>query len=142
MPFPRQNNELVGNVGKDAEMRYTPSGKPVTQCSMAVTRQWKQDGEDVKETMWVSITFWNKLAEFAAGLKKGQQILVKGYFKPDTTGSPRVWTRQDGTPGASFEFTASEYWLSPFSRGAGGSEGGAPEFAGAPGGDDDMDIPF
>ncbi len=122
MPFPRQSVELVGNIGKEPEQRYTPSGQAVTQFSLAVSRQWKQDGEDKKETIWVSVTCWQKLAELAAKLPKGAQVLVKGYFKPDpSTGGPRVWTRaSDGSAGASYELTASEVWLSLFSKGASG----------------------
>ena len=122
MPFPRQNIELVGNLGRDAEMRYSQTGTQITNFSLAVTRQWQQGGEDKKETTWVNVTAWEKLAEACATLSKGQQVLVKGYFKPDTvTGRPRTWTGQDGTVGASYELTANEVWLGVFpSRGSGG----------------------
>jgi len=121
-------------------MRYTPQGAPVTQFSLASTRQWKQDGEDKKETIWVNITTWGKMAENCANLKKGQMVFVKGYLKPDpNTGSPRVYSRNDGTAGASYDVTAQEVWLSLF--GKQGSE--QPASAGA--GDwppSEEDIPF
>ena len=138
MPFPRQSIELVGNLGRGAEMRFTPAGLPTTNFSMAVTRQWKQAGEDKKETIWVNVTTWDKLAESCSHLTKGQQVLVKGYFKPDpATGSPRTWTGKDGTIGASYEMTASEVWLSTFGHAA-SEPVREDEFAGAPG----EDIPF
>jgi single-strand DNA-binding protein len=138
MPFTRQSIELVGNLGKPAEMRFTPQGQPVTQFSMAVTRQWEVNGEKFKETAWFSVTTWAKLAEACANLGKGQQVLVKGYFKPDpSTGGPRLWNRQDGTAGANYELTASEVWLSPLSRGT--AHGEPPgELYGAP----EDEIPF
>jgi len=116
MPFPRQQIELVGNLGRDPEMRFTPTGQAVTQFSLAVTRQWGQGDAKQKETIWVQVSTWDKLAETVAKeLSKGQQVLVKGYLKPDTqTGGPRVWARRDGTSGASFELTAQEVWKSVF----------------------------
>ncbi|MDD2922167.1 MAG: single-stranded DNA-binding protein [Anaerolineales bacterium] len=121
MPFPRQSLQLVGNLGKPAEMRYTPSGAAVTAFSMACTREYEQNGQTVKETVWINVTCWNKLAEQTAQLAKGQQVLVIGRLTPDkATGGPRIWTRQDGSSGASYEVTAQEVWLSVYS-GNGGS---------------------
>lgn len=114
MPFPRQQIELVGNLGKPSEMRYTPTGMAVTTFSMAVTRTWGDDRAQ-KETIWVTVSVWDKLAESCNKLSKGQQVLVKGYLKPDaTTGGPRLWKKTDGTPGASYELTAQEVWISTF----------------------------
>lgn len=141
MPFPRQSLELVGHLGRDAEMRYTPQGSTVTQFSLAVTRQWKQGGQEMKETIWVNCSVWGKLAEACAHLQKGQQVLVKGYLKPDAaTGSPRLWSRTDGGAGASYDLTAQEVWLSLF-----GKQGGTGEHASqaaSPGDYPDEDIPF
>ena len=119
MPFPRQDVNFVGNLGRDPEARYTPQGTLTVSFSMAVTRQWGQGDAQKKETIWVSVTAWEKLAESCQGLKKGQQVMVKGYLKPDpVTGGPRVWTKQDGTASASYELTAQEVWLSLFAKGA------------------------
>ena len=100
---------IVGNVGKDPEMRYTPSGQAVTSFSVATNRQYTTgNGEQVKETVWFRVTTWGKQAEVCNQyVKKGMKVLVEGRLTPDkATGGPRVWTKQDGTPGASFEVTA------------------------------------
>ncbi len=134
---------LVGNVGRDPEMRYTPSGQPVTSFSVATNRQYTANsGEAVKETIWFRVTTWGKTAEVCNQyVKKGSKVLVEGRLTPDAnTGGPRVWTAQDGSPRASFEVTASTVrFLS--SRGEGDGPGGGEmggSFVGAP----EDDIPF
>jgi len=133
---------LVGNVGKDPEMRYTPSGQPVTSFSVASNRQYtSNNGQQVKETIWFRVTTWGKQAEVCNQyVKKGSKVLVEGRLAPDTnTGGPRIWQKQDGTSAASFEVTANTVrFLS--SRGE-SSEGGMHDsgFVGAPSEDD---IPF
>lgn len=100
---------IVGNVGKDPEMRYTPSGQAVTSFSVASSRQYTSgNGEQVKETVWFRVSTWGKTAEVCNEyVKKGSKVLVEGRLTPDKeTGSPRVWTKQDGTTGASFEVNA------------------------------------
>jgi len=137
---------LAGNLGRDPEMRYTPSGQAVTSFSVATNRQYtNNNGETIKETIWFRISAWGKLAETCNQyLKKGAKVLVEGRLTADAnTGGPRVWTGQDGQPRASFEVSASTVrFLS--TRPEGGEPG-----AGAPGGDDAMpapaddgDIPF
>jgi len=101
---------LVGNVGKDPEMRYTPSGSAVTSFSMATNSQYtNQGGETVKETTWFRVTSWGKQAEVCNQyVKKGMTVLVEGKLTPDkVTGGPRVYQKQDGTSAASFEVNAS-----------------------------------
>ena len=101
---------IVGNVGKDPEMRYTPSGQAVTSFSVATNRQYTTgNGEQVKETVWFRVTTWGKQAEVCNQyVKKGMKVLVEGRLTPDkATGGPRVWTKNDGSAGASFEVTAS-----------------------------------
>ena len=100
---------VAGNIGRDPEMRYTPSGVPVTSFSVATSRQYSNaQVQPVKETIWFRITCWSKLAEFAnTYLKKGMKIIVEGRLVPDpNTGGPRVFQRSDGTSGASFEINA------------------------------------
>ena len=100
---------LVGNVGRDPEMRYTPSGQPVTSFSVATNRQYtSNNGEQVKETVWFRVTTWGKQAETCNQyVKKGSKVLIEGRLTPDkTSGGPRVWKGQDGEPRASFEVTA------------------------------------
>mgnify|MGYP005811865847 CR=1 FL=1 len=101
---------LVGNLGKDPEMKYTPSGQPVTNFSVASNRSYNDtSGQPVKETIWFRVTAWGKLAETCSQhLQSGSKVLVEGRLTPDPdTGGPRVWNRQDGSAGASYEVTAS-----------------------------------
>lgn len=101
---------LVGNLGRDPEMRYTPSGQPVTNMSVATSRQYTDsNGQQVKETIWFRVSVWGKQAEACNQyLKKGNKVLVEGRLVPDqSTGGPRIWNRQDGTAASSFEVSAS-----------------------------------
>ena len=99
---------LVGNLGRDPEMRYTPSGQAVTNLSVASNRQYtRSDGESVKETIWFRVSVWGKSAEACNEyLRKGRQVLVEGRLNPDESGNPRMWTANDGQSRASFEVTA------------------------------------
>ncbi len=100
---------IVGNLGADPEMRYTPTGQAVTNFRMATTRKWTNtDGGQSEETIWFRITVWGKQAETVNQyLSKGRQVLVEGRLIPDkATGGPKVWTGNDGKPHASFEVTA------------------------------------
>ena len=136
---------VVGNLGRDPEMRYMPDGTAVTNFSMATSRRWtdKATGEPREETTWFRVTVWRKQAETANEyLSKGSKVLVEGRIKPDpNTGAPRLWTRQDGTVGASFEITADTVrFLS--SRGEVGSEqSGGGDLGSAPAQEED-EIPF
>jgi single-strand DNA-binding protein len=101
---------IVGNLGKDPEMRYTPSGQAVTSFSVAANRQYTaSDGQQVKETIWFRVSAWGRQAEACNQyLQRGSRVLVEGRLSADpATGAPRIWTRQDGSPGASFEVTAA-----------------------------------
>jgi single-strand DNA-binding protein len=131
---------LVGNLGRDPEMRYTPSGQAVTNFSVAINDNYtSSNGEKVERTIWVRVSTWGKQAETCNQyLKKGSKVLVEGRLTVDAaTGGPRVWTRQDGTPSASYEVSASTVrFLS--SRGDDtGSTFTAPEHAAG-----EEDIPF
>ena len=100
---------IVGNLGRDPEMRFTPNDKAYTRFSVASSRRYtNNEGQSVDETTWFNITVWGKQAESTNQyLRKGSRVLVEGRLVPDSgTGSPRIWTRQDGTPGASFDVTA------------------------------------
>ncbi len=133
---------IVGNLGRDPEMRYTPSGQPVTSFSVATNRQYtNNNGQQVKETIWFRVTAWGKQAEVCDQyLKKGSKVLVEGRLVADpNTGGPKTYQKQDGSAGASFEVTASTVrFLS--SRGDGDGDGGdtGAGFVGAP----EDDIPF
>ncbi len=99
---------VVGKVGKDAEMKYLNNGNAVTNFSIAVDRSYKdRDGELHKRTIWYRITCYGKLAEVVKDVKKGDTILAGGNLEADwQTGSPRIWTKQDGSAGSSFELNA------------------------------------
>ena len=101
---------IVGDVGKNPEMRYTPSGQAVTSFSVATNRQYTgHGGEQVSETIWFRVSTWGKTAEVCNQyVKKGSKVLIEGRLTPDkSTGGPRIWTKQDGSSGSSFEVTAS-----------------------------------
>jgi single-strand DNA-binding protein len=126
---------LVGNLGKDPEMRFIPSGQAVTTFSVAVS-----DGfGDRKKTVWFRISAWEKLAETCNNyLKKGSKVLVEGRMNADDNGNPRTWNRQDGSVGASYEVTAQTVRFLT-SRTDGGSDmgGGYPDLP-----IDEEEIPF
>lgn len=131
---------IVGHVGRDPELRYTPSGQAVASFSVATSRKYTgTDGQQVNETAWFRITAWGKQAENVSQfVKKGQMVLVEGRLKPDSSGNPRIWTRQDGTSSASYEVTAQTVqFLS--SKGEAGVAG---EELGGLGEHDAGDIPF
>ena len=100
---------IIGHLGRDPEMRYTPSGQAVTNFSVATNRQYTgSDGQKVKETVWFRASVWGKQAESCNQyLKRGSKVLVEGRLTADDNGGPRVYTKQDGTPQASFEINVS-----------------------------------
>lgn len=138
---------IVGNLGRDPEMRYMSDGTAVTSFSVATTSRWteKSSGQPKEETTWFRISVWGRQGETANQyLRKGSKVLIEGRLKPDPeTGAPRLWTRQDGTVGASFEVTADTVrFLDTKSDGGGGSyEGGGSNYAPSAAQEED-DIPF
>ena len=100
---------LIGNLGKDPELHYTPSGQPVVTLSVATNRRYTTaDGQAAKESTWFRVTVWGKQAEACNEfLHKGSKVLVEGRLTPDPeTGGPHVW-ESNGKVGASYEVTAS-----------------------------------
>ena len=93
---------IIGRLGRDPEMRFTPTGQAVTSFSVATDRSYTdQAGKPVKETVWFKVSAWGKLAETCnTYLQKGKLVLVEGRLTADKSGGPRVWTGQDGTPRA------------------------------------------
>ncbi len=118
---------VVGNVGRDPEMRYTPNGQAVTSFSVATSRNYTNSaGQQVKETIWFRVSAWGKQAETCnTYLHKGSKVLVEGRLTADpASGGPRVFTRQDGSTGASFEISAANVrFLSSKSEGEGPGAG-------------------
>ena len=138
---------IAGHLGSDPEMRYMPDGRAVTNFSVATNRKWtnKTTGETQKETTWFRVSVWGAQAEAAnQHLVKGRQVLVEGRLKPDPdTGSPRVFARNDGTAGASYEIAAS--WVQFMGGGNGngnGSDGIPYNGDGAQGAQEEDEIPF
>lgn len=117
---------LVGNLGRDPEMRYMPDGRPVTSFSLATNRRWndRQSGEQREETIWWRVSVFGPQAEACNQyLSKGRQALVEGRMRPDpSTGGPRLWTGSDGVTRASYEITAdSVQFIGGRAEGAAGS---------------------
>lgn len=100
---------VVGNLGRDPEMRYMPDGTAVTNLNIAVNRRWNQNGEQHEQTVWFRAAVWGKQAEAANQyLTEGRRVLIEGRLQADKqTGGPRLYTRNDGTVGSSFELQAT-----------------------------------
>ena len=138
-----QQITIVGYLGSDPVMRFTPSGQAVTSFSLATSRSYTNNaGQKIDETTWFRISVWGAQAESCNQyLSKGRPVLVVGQMRPDPeTGGPRVFTRNDGTSGASFEVTANNVRFLPSGRGD--SEGYEQDMGDQQGGAEDDDIPF
>ena len=119
---------LIGNLGRDPEVRYTPSGAAVCNVSIATTRNWKsrEGGERQEETEWHRVVFYDRLAEIAGEyLKKGRPVYVEGRLKT------RKWTDKEGKEQYTTEIIAEQMQLLG-SRESGG--GGGDDFGGGGGG--------
>ena len=141
---------LVGNLGRDAELRYTPGGAAVANFSLATTETWtdKNSGQRQEHTEWHRVDVWGKQAEtLQAYLLKGRQIYVEGSLRT------RQWDDRDGNKRTSTDVRANRVVLLGKGDGAGRrvdggedrSEAATPAERGAPGGGADLtedDIPF
>jgi len=147
---------LVGNLGKDPETRYMPSGSAVTNLTLATSESWKdkQTGENQERTEWHKVAMFGKLAEIAAEyLRKGSQVYIEGKLRT------RKWQDKEGKDRWTTEIVADEMNMlggkgggasagerAPAgAAGCGGSSGGgraAVNDSGGPPGDFDDDIPF
>jgi single-strand DNA-binding protein len=98
---------MIGNLGADPQLRYTPQGTPVASFNVATNRNWTdKEGQRHDETVWFRATAWNKLAEVANEfLAKGRKVYVEGRLNSDDNGAPRVWLGKDGVHRASYEVT-------------------------------------
>ena len=98
---------IIGHLGKDPEMRYTPSGRPVTTYTVAVSRSWNSaDGERHTETEWFNIVAWGNLAEICKQyLTKGQQVYIEGRLQT------RRWDDKEGQKHTSVEIVANEMMM-------------------------------
>jgi single-strand DNA-binding protein len=98
---------VIGHLGKDPEMRYTPSGRPVTTFTLAVSRTWNSaDGERHTETEWFNVVAWGNLAEICKQyLSKGQQVYVEGRLQT------RRWEDKESQKHTSVEIVANEMMM-------------------------------
>ena len=106
---------IIGNLGRDPEVRYSPNGSAICNVSIATTRNWKSkdSGERVEETEWHRVVFYDRLAEIAGEyLKKGRPVYVEGRLKT------RKWQDKDGAEKYTTEIIAEQMQL------LGGREGG------------------
>jgi single-strand DNA-binding protein len=135
---------IVGNLGREPEMRYTPNGQAVTSFSVATSRSYtSSNGQQVKETIWFRVSAWGKQAETCSQfLHKGSKVLVEGRLAPDAaTGGPKTFSRKDGTVGATYDITANTVrFLTPKGEGDAVAPGGSEEAL--PAGGSEEDIPF
>ncbi|MDP3046301.1 MAG: single-stranded DNA-binding protein [Chloroflexota bacterium] len=101
---------IIGNVGRDPEMRYTPDGKANAKFSVAVSRVWTNpEGEKKEETEWFTVVAWDKLAETCGNyITKGQKVYVEGRLQT------RTWEGQDGLKHKTSDLVARDViFLSP-----------------------------
>jgi len=134
---------IIGNLGRDPEMRYTADGTPVTSFTVATSRRWNdQSGQPQEKTVWFRVSAWRRLAETCNQyLSKGRQVLVEGELS-----EPKPFQGRDGQWRASLEVTAREIRFLG-GRGEQGAPGPAGGGAGAesreePPALDEEDIPF
>lgn len=115
---------VIGNLGRDPEMRYTPSGRPVTTFTLATTRAWHSaDGERHEETEWFNVVAWGSLAEICSQhLHRGQQVYVDGRLQT------RRWEDPEGKKHSATEIVAREMIMLGEPR-----EAASTAFAAAPG---------
>ena len=99
--------QIIGHLGRDPEMRYTPSGRPVTTFTVAVSRSWNTvDGERHNETEWFNVVAWGNLAEICKQyLVKGQQVYIEGRLQT------RHWDDKEGQKHTSVEIVANEMMM-------------------------------
>jgi len=113
---------LIGNLGRDPEVRYAPSGSAICNVTIATSRNWKDktSGERQEETEWHRVVFYDRLAEIAGEyLKKGRPVYVEGRLKT------RKWTDKDGVEKYTTEIVADQMQLLGGREGGGGGGGGA-----------------
>ena len=123
--------QIIGNLGRDPEVRYTPNGNAVCNVSVATTRQWKNkdSGERQEETEWHRVVFYDRLAEIAGEyLKKGRSVYVEGRLKT------RKWQDKEGKDQYTTEVSATEMQMLGSREGMGGGEerGGGDDYGDRP----------
>lgn len=122
---------LIGNLGKDPEVRYTPNGNAICNVSVATTRTWKDktSGDKQEETEWHRVVFYDRLAEIAGEyLKKGHPVYVEGRLKT------RKWQNKEGQDVYTTEIIATEMQMLGSREGMGGGDEGGGGYSSRPAG--------
>ncbi len=129
---------IVGHVGREPEMRYTPNGTAVTHFSVAVNRRYTdKNGQLQEKTKWFRVTTWGKLAEICnEHLAKGRLALIAGEVNAS------AFVGQDGEPKASLEITARDVKFLGGKNGSGNGAQAQADAAAASGPTPDADLPF
>ena len=137
---------MIGNLGKDPDIRYTPGGAAVANVTIATNESWKdkQTGEMQERTEWHNVVFFSRLAEIVGEyLKKGSQVYVEGRLQT------RKWQDKSGNDRYTTEIVANEMQMLGGRAGSGmpesrpqASEPSQPQGTSAPASDFDDDIPF
>ena len=112
----KQKIIILGFLGKDPEMRYVTSGDAVTSFSVATSKKYTdKNGQKVETTTWFRVSAWGKQAETCNQyLKKGSGVYIEGELNPDpATGGPKLFQRQDGSWGASYEVKMQNFTFLP-----------------------------
>jgi single-strand DNA-binding protein len=120
---------LIGNLGRDPEVRYAPSGSAICNVTIATSRNWKDktSGERQEETEWHRVVFYDRLAEIAGEyLKKGKSVYIEGRLKT------RKWTDKEGVEKYTTEVIAQEMTMLGGRDGGGGGGDDMGEGGGAP----------
>jgi single-strand DNA-binding protein len=114
---------IVGNLGRDPELRYTPQGTPVCTFTMATNdRRKDRNGEMTDQTTWFRVTLWNRQAETASQyLHKGKSVYIEGRLRIDE------YTDRDGKPRYTLEVTATDMQFIGSRQDDGGGGGGSYE---------------
>jgi len=112
-----QKLTIVGYLGDDPHLRYTPDGTPCCSFSVATSKKWaSKDGQQHENTVWFRVTAWRKLGENCEQyLRKGRPVLVEGELR-----EPRAWQGRDGEWRASLEVVALQVKFLPYRDGDGG----------------------
>ena len=116
---------IIGNLGRDPEVRYTPNGSAVCNLGIATTRSWKNkdSGERQEETEWHRVVMFDRLAEIAGEyLKKGRPVYIEGRLRT------RKWTDKDGVEKYTTEIYAEQMQLLGGREGGGGGDGGGENY--------------
>jgi single-strand DNA-binding protein len=116
---------IMGNLGQDPDLRFTKNGDPVVNLSVAVNKGYMDKNNNwVKQTTWWRASAWGRTAEsLAKSFSKGRKILLEGTVNADEKGNPRVFQRNDGSWGSSYELKIDKWHFCDSNNGSGNGNG-------------------